>query len=292
MTATTPMMYSVEPARQIRAASYDFGYDHEVQIALPRSYAEGDRTYPVLWVVDGGLYFHLAASIANLLALTGKGPEFIVIAVGHAAASSEATFGTRRLLDFFPMQSLTVDSLGDVEMWDYMQGGHAAEFLSFLVDELRPGLEKEFRMRPNAHTVAGCSGGAYFSTYAMFTRPEAFQGYLLASPPYDLGRSAIFDLEADYARENSDLAARVFFIGGDREVFEPYIGQLGIIASMVRMASTLDLRKYPSLNVACQIVDGQAHTSIAIDLFKYGIENLWGRDESVTGLSPEDDVEV
>ncbi|MGY0390603.1 alpha/beta hydrolase-fold protein [Nocardioides sp. WG-D5] len=77
----TPIALSIQPTRFIRARSHDFGHDHEVQIALPASYASSDQAYPVLWVTDGAAYFELAASTANVLALGSQCPEFIVVAV-------------------------------------------------------------------------------------------------------------------------------------------------------------------------------------------------------------------
>jgi uncharacterized protein len=275
------MTHSIEPARQIRAQSHDFGYDHEVQIALPASYDATNQDYPVLWVTDGSLYFHMAASIAQQLVVAGKGPEFIVVSVGQPRRATFEEFTTRRLIDFFPSEDLSTSSIGDVEMWKLRKGGHASEFLSFLVDELRPSLEQEFRMRPGAHTISGVSGGGFFATYALFTRPSAFNAFLIACPPYELSQGEIFELEAEYAKNNSDLAAKVYFTAGAEELTEPVIADLGIVPSMLRMASTLNLRRYASLSLSYRIVDGDNHGSIAVNLFRDGIENLWRKDAAM-----------
>ncbi|MET0994192.1 MAG: alpha/beta hydrolase-fold protein [Mycobacterium sp.] len=275
----TAFGYTFEPTRYVRARSYDFGYDHEVQIALPPGYATSDRSYPVLWVMDGGGYLYTAVSAVSLFSTGQAIPEFIVVGVGDS--SSFETFATRRLIDFFPMEDLSVDSIGEVDVWSALPGGHAADYLSFLVDELRPSLESEFRMSPSEHTIAGLSGGGYFATYTLLTRPEAFAAYMIGSPPYSLGHAEIFEYEEKYAQEHTDLPANVYMAGGAKEIFEPGIADLGIIESMVRMASTLHLRRYPNLRLSCDVVDGATHTTMMGDLLRNGLPRLWGKADAV-----------
>lgn len=281
MSDHTRFVPTIQPLRMVRAQSHDFGYEHEVLISLPASYGSSDKSYPVLWVMDGSLFFHTASAVASLLSFSGRAPEFIVVGVGHAEAGFEL-FGPRRLLDYFPMKSLSLESIGDVSMWDVSDGGYAPEFLSFLVDELRPALESEFRMRPDGHTLSGSSGGGYFTTYTLLTRPDAFSCYLAAAPPFNLGAGSIFDLEAAYARDHADLAAKVYFCAGAMEIFEkPVINQLDIVSSTVRMASSLSLREYPSLELHCEIIPGSSHATVPIELFQRGIELLWGSETSM-----------
>ena len=179
------------------------------------------------------------------------------------------------------MEDLSVESIGEVDVWSALPGGHAADYLSFLVDELRPSLEKEFRMSPNENMIAGLSGGGYFATYALLTRPEAFAAYMIGSPPYELGHAEIFEFEKKYAQEHADLPAKVYMAGGAGEILEPGIADLGIIASMVKMASTLHLRRYPSLQLSCQVVDGASHATMMGDLLRNGLPRLWGNVDAV-----------
>ena len=275
---TAPMTHSIEPIRRFRAKSFDFGYDYEVQIALPIGYDESDTDYPVLWVMDGGLYFHLAASVAQLLAQGGRSPHFIVVGVGHDRRGPAQPWIERRMVDFFPMEDVAIDSIGNVEYWTALQGGRAKEFLSFLVDELRPALAAEFRMRPDRHTLSGTSGGGYFATYAMLTRPDTFAGYLAASCPFNLGHGGIFEIESDYAATHADLEAKVYFTAGTSEVLDPGAADLDLVASTLHMATTLQLRRYPSLEIQCQLSKELDHWGIPIDLYKEGLPKVWGSE--------------
>ena len=57
---------SIEPAIAMRTAAFD--WDYEIQVALPASYGvTPDKRYPVLWLTDGPLMFHLAVGLLNVL---------------------------------------------------------------------------------------------------------------------------------------------------------------------------------------------------------------------------------
>jgi hypothetical protein len=69
--------HTVEPPLQMRAEGYAF--DHEIRVALPASYGDGDRSYPVLWITDNVL--------ENALPIlhgphTGIATELILVSVG------------------------------------------------------------------------------------------------------------------------------------------------------------------------------------------------------------------
>ena len=55
---TMPWSLSIEPIRRMRGEGLP--WDHEIQIAVPPSYAETDKAYPVLWMTDGLWQFDLA----------------------------------------------------------------------------------------------------------------------------------------------------------------------------------------------------------------------------------------
>lgn len=63
----------------MRAEGFD--WDHEIQIALPASYYQSKKAYPVLWITDGLYTFETAVSIANAWDKYDL-PEMIVVGVG------------------------------------------------------------------------------------------------------------------------------------------------------------------------------------------------------------------
>ena len=70
--------FTIEPS--MRMQGQNLPWEHEMQIALPPSYGQSDKSYPVLWATDGHWTFekaiHAAASAG------GHIPEMIIVAIG------------------------------------------------------------------------------------------------------------------------------------------------------------------------------------------------------------------
>ncbi|MXV94361.1 MAG: hypothetical protein F4Z92_00440, partial [Gemmatimonadetes bacterium] len=89
-----PYAMSWEEPISVRAEGFD--YDHEVLIALPQSHhVSPERSYPVLWSMDGAMAFSMTAGIVNLYALGSRIPEIIVVGVGHPGEEGMAGLGKR-----------------------------------------------------------------------------------------------------------------------------------------------------------------------------------------------------
>ena len=102
-----PYAMSWEEPAQVRAAGYD--YDHEVLVALPPSYhTSPERSYPVLWSMDGAMAFAMTAGIVNLYTLGSRIPEIIVVGVGHRSEEGMAGLG-KRTFDLFPPGTVVAD---------------------------------------------------------------------------------------------------------------------------------------------------------------------------------------
>jgi predicted alpha/beta superfamily hydrolase len=270
--------FTVEPPRVMRAPEY--GWDHEIRVALPVSYAEGERTYPVLWITDNLL--------ETALAVFAQVPtEVILVAVG-AGLVTRGEWIRRRSYDFYPVEDVFPEGPAgdclrqrgaalDPELSGLRTGGGAGRFLDFLIDEVRPALAADYRTDPHDHALVGYSAGGTFATYAMFARPEAFAKYLCCSPSLYACRSMVFDLEDRYACEHRDLRVSAFFSAGEAEATESSISPLGCLSSMARMAEILSFRAYPSLELAVRVFPGETHATIFASALRWGVATLWGK---------------
>ena len=269
---------SIEPALTMRAATFE--WEHEIQVALPASYsALPDKRYPVLWLTDGPFLLHLTVGLLNTLVIGGLAPEMIVVGVGCSSDAGATEFGRRRAIDFAPPgRSILFDGPGGeyFRKLGVPEGGlqKADDFLAFLVDDVRPRLEKTYRMSAD-HGLLGHSGGGMFASYALFARPGAFRRYIIGSPSSNAVDRAAFRLEADYAAAHSDLKADVFFGAGEREIGKLSLAAWGIVSAPVLMAETLLLRQYPSLKVTTRIFPGKDHSSVIADVIGEGIRAVW-----------------
>lgn len=265
---------AIEPPRRRRAA--DFEWDHEIQIALPRSYHGSDRCYPVLWVTDGSYWFDLAVQTVNVFCQKYV-PEMIVVAVG-VPTEEHNEYQMRRSYEFTPNPISGFKGFGSAlfqrEDRNHnerkralglplpRERGGAAAFLRFLTHTLRSELQRDYRMS-SEHVLFGDSMGGLFATYALLSAPGSFSRYICGSPYLYAGDSELFHLEERYAQTHEDLQARVFFGAGEAEVAEGgLISAVGIVSSMTRMVEILTLRGYPSLRLSMRIFSGESHESV------------------------------
>lgn len=147
---------------------------------LPPSYGTGTRRYPVIYMHDGQNLFDEATSFAEewnvdntMNALSQVGLEAIVVGVFNTEG---------RLDEYSPFE----DAEG--------RGGAGDRYLDFLVDTLKPRIDRDFRTRPGRdHTlVAGSSMGGLISLYAFFRRPDVFGNAGIMSPSLWFAERSIF----------------------------------------------------------------------------------------------------
>lgn len=146
----------------------------EVQVWLPPGYAqEAARRYPVLYLQDGQNVFDDAAAgeewgvdeTAQQLVSAGAVGPLIVVAIAS---------GPQRGMDYTP----TVDGLHGG------RGGGAPAYARFLVDELKPLIDRRYRTLPDReHTaVGGSSLGGLLSFWLALQHGHVFGSALVVSP--------------------------------------------------------------------------------------------------------------
>jgi hypothetical protein len=275
--------YTVLPARTVQGSAFDWA--HEVRIALPPSYAGGDRTYPVIWATDASLSFPLTVGTMSILTMGQQAAEAIIVGVGAPASVDALEFGRRRAYEFYTRPRWLNGGLGgqyalktmpDAFPPELLDGGGGAErFLSFLVDDLRPRLAREFRFDETDHGLLGDSAGGHFATYALLTRTEAFTKYLIGSPAVSGCEDYLFQLEEERFTRGPQLRGDLFLGAGEAEATDTFTAVGDILGSMTRLAQTLRLRDYPGLRITCRIFPDQNHYSAAPSVINSGLRHLY-----------------
>ncbi|HEY0686144.1 MAG TPA: alpha/beta hydrolase-fold protein [Steroidobacter sp.] len=262
-------------------------WDHEIQIALPPGYDQGDARYPVLWLMDGHAIF--AESLNTVRRLTTQVPRMIIVGVGVPPEAVEE-FQTRRAYDFSPFDDWKRTTAPGRDVFNEAnkaldeftrqsgmgvaeRAGGAPHFLSFLLDEVRPALAKKYRLA-DQHILFGHSSGGTFCTYALLARPEGFQKYICSSAGLYGGNGYFFELENRYARTHDDLKAEVLFAAGEEEVTQPTIAGIGLVSSTSRMAEVLTERKYPSLELRMRFFPAEDHATTLPRSLSWGLRTL------------------
>ena len=181
-----------------------------VRVWVPAGYddpANTDRRYPVLYMHDGQNLFDAATAgfgmewrvdeTMTALIESGAIEPWIVVGIDHG--------GDRRVGE------MTLDG---VEVRG--ETGYGGRYLSFLVDELIPWVEGEYRVLGGAEhrALGGSSCGGNITIQAMFDRPGVFSRVLIESPALWIGDGV---LVRRVARHTGVLPDRMVVAMGNRE---------------------------------------------------------------------------
>jgi predicted alpha/beta superfamily hydrolase len=188
--------------------SRKLGNVRDILVYLPPSYPVANRTYPALYMHDGQNLFDPATSFAGkwgvdetLEALAAEGLEAIVVGIPNV--------GERRLDEYGPFPD---PALG---------GGHAADYLAFIVDTVKPLVDATFRTTGERDRTAtiGSSMGGLVSLYAFFTRPDVFGLAGAFSPSIGFGRGAM----VRFLRQAPRVPGRIYLDVGAKERMGPLV---------------------------------------------------------------------
>jgi isoamylase len=182
--------------------SPQLGNRRDVLVYLPPSYGSSGRHYPVLYMHDGQNLFDATTSFAGewlvdetMERVSREGLEAIVVAIPNS--------GRQRADEYSPFHDERVG------------GGRGEDYLSFLIDTLKPRIDAEFRTRRErvATGIMGSSMGGLISLYALLRRPDTFGFAGAMSPSLWFGRGAMFGV----ANEVSQWDGRLYLDTGTLE---------------------------------------------------------------------------
>lgn len=167
-------------------ASQVNGKTYVLQVSLPKGYdAQASAPYPSLYLLDGHLYFPVAATTRALLDLPGALDRVIIVGVSDVVDTHEFSWNASRWLDYSPSRDAERDARNTVRYGmpaDLpLRSGGGPAFLEVLRKEVIPFVEARYRAGPD-RGIAGHSMGGVFATYCLAAAPELFRRYAILSP--------------------------------------------------------------------------------------------------------------
>lgn len=176
-------------------------FSRPIWLHLPESYHSSKKKYRVLYMHDGQNLFDDSRAFSgewhvdeSLRKLEKEGIEIIVVAIDNSGA----------------------DRINDYSFWENSEygGGQGREYMNFIVKELKPFIDKEYRTKKGAKNtgIAGSSLGALISYSAWSEYPEVFGNVGLLSPAFWFNPE-VKELELSGKRKNAEL----FFSAGMNE---------------------------------------------------------------------------
>ncbi|AWK88295.1 alpha/beta hydrolase [Azospirillum thermophilum] len=153
--------------------------------------------WPVLYLLDGNSIFGTAAEAMRVVGGHGAAvgiPPALVVAIGYP--TDTAFDQPRRARDYTPPADGAPPGTGGADA-----------FLAFIEEELKPEVGGRFRIDRGRQTLFGHSYGGLFVLHALFTRCEAFQRYVAASPSIWWHDKAVLAEERRFAEAVPPAAA-------------------------------------------------------------------------------------
>jgi predicted alpha/beta superfamily hydrolase len=167
----------------------------------PFHQTDSDR-YPVIYMHDGQNLFDEGTSFAGawhvgetMQKLSHEGLEAIIVGIPN--------MGADRLAEYSPFRDRQ------------QRGGRGDLYLAFIVDTLKPLIDRDFRTLPGRMNsgIAGSSMGGLISLYAFFRYPEVFGMAGVMSPSLWFAREAIMN----FVGRARYWPGRIYLDAGTRE---------------------------------------------------------------------------
>lgn len=131
-----------------------------------------ERTYPVLYLLDGPGHFHSVTGMVQQLSIVNGNsvvPEMIVVGIQN----------TDRTRDLTPTR--VSSSPYGVSAQQVKTSGGADNFLAFMEKELMPYIDSTYPVAPYRMLV-GHSLGGLLAVHTLLTKPEMFNAYIAIDP--------------------------------------------------------------------------------------------------------------
>jgi len=175
------------------------GRHKTIWVYLPYNYENSEQHYPVIYMHDGQNLFDHPESHKRDWHIEDKlndlHSEAIIIGIEHGGS-------THRIDEMTPYKN------------EKYGGGHADDYLDFIINTLKPYVDKNFRtLTDNSHTtIFGSSVGGLISFYALLKFPGIFGNAGVFSPSFWFSEE-IFGLMESV----NSIEGRIYLMAGDHE---------------------------------------------------------------------------
>ena len=210
-----------------------------IWIYLPPDYDASKKSYPVLYMHDGQNLFDEATSFAGEWQVdetlnelyNKKGFGLIIIGIDND--------DSKRMDEYSPWESTK-----------YSGGGEGGAYLDFIVETLKPFVDKNYRsLADQQHTaIMGSSLGGLISHYGALKFSDTFGLTGVFSPAFGFSETCY-----DYALKHGNIEdVRMYFLAGDNE-------SPTMVSNMNNMINLMKSEGFDQNNITSKVVPGGEH---------------------------------
>ena len=158
--------------------------EREIQVYLPDSYASSEKTFPVLYLLDGQRYFLHGVSIQKTFAEFRQSPDFIVVGVSKLPSDRNRNYSS-----------------------------NSTNYLNFIKSEVIKYVDSSYRTSKD-RILFGWAFAGGFVIETLIKEPDLFSSYIAASPFPLSGKIKKID---SLIQVNTVLENLLFFTSGANE---------------------------------------------------------------------------
>lgn len=228
------------------------GRSYRITVEVPNRYPQGEKSYPVIVVLDGQWIYGVVRDAFRIMPLDRELPEAVVVGVAHNTPDFRDLL-QERAADFTPTEASA--PVGTGVRLPATEVGGAARFRRALLDEILPLVAADYRITDD-RTLVGHSFSALFGADTLLTEPGAFNRWVLTSPSVWWDSHVMFRREAEHAARTTDLPGRVFMSTGSDE------GGGELFGGHRPFYEQLAGRDYPSLDLSWREFEGETHQTV------------------------------
>lgn len=207
--------------------------DRNYWVSLPNKY-DAHKTYPVIYLMDGEMYFPLVASIQRSLEDRAGNNSAIVVGINNVARTKELT----------PTSAYSIKGSATPET-----SGGAPLLYKSLVNELFPIIEKEYHASSTQRTLIGHSFGGLFASYVLLTHANNFKNFVIIEPSLWWDDNKFLNANQS-ALDTSHLVntKKIFWAFAGKNHYDSLSAYQHIQSSLEKAQIQLQTKVYPSEN--------------------------------------------
>ena len=157
-----------------------------------------------------------------------------------------------------------------------LASGGAGLFLDFILQELRPALEREFPIDPTHATLCGTSLGGLFALHALFARPHSFRSYLAMSPSLWWDDKWLLQQAARQSHADAPPCP-VYLCAGELEACatSPELGTIDMHGDMKAIGDLLSRWQGHASRIGVEVLAGESHNSVCLAGLSRGLRYVY-----------------
>ena len=182
---------------------------------LPDGYEKSDKTYPVVFMMNGQIISQFANDAATLDNLSNdRIPDMILIGISNTGVAGN-------------YWSYPNDS-------GYMKNGNT--FCSFLRDELIPEIRKNYRTN-GYQILAGQSNTGLYVMYNLLLYPDMFNAYIVASPMFGWCPDFFLNKTSTFIKDHPGIKKKLYISYGELDYVQ-VLKPMGDFTEVLKQSSS------------------------------------------------------